>query len=463
MGVQAAARTQAQKTADQKSVSEVVRRLYPYPGKTQNDSDIQPASDSPEDDELSCSDVPSAQAHGQPGHRRLGRPPKATWQYLSEMGARKQRGRAVSPTPEAHPAPRPLAQSEELLRGVGERQSLVDRPRGAPGAPRAPGYAELATARSKQAAQGSCAPRVEADARDVGARLYEQSERQRQLKGERARLAAELQHSEEMRECTFQPQTNRGGRQSLEGSLYERGLKSQMQKRINSDAGAQQRIAAELRDCTFRPAVHEIPVTPSAPYQEPGVPPKAHAGWSRGSGAPGRGDVGQPGREAHGLAANTATEAPGDARTAVMAMLEDWRGTLRRRELNVDDQQAEHAANPAAKGNPHTHVLGADSFERSSASGGPSGQHPRRLGVEGAGNAQRSDDPKQEMDSLLVNWREGWSDTMPQAAESVRTGRIAQPSRLQSPRLHARDEDEEDGHEAHVFAMLDEWRSRKPR
>merc|ERR1719410_197634 len=67
-------------------------------------------------------------APGMAGRRRLGRPSKPTWDYLSDLGRRQLLDRA---TPTAHEidAPRPLPRSEELLQQAPHIRQPLATPR----------------------------------------------------------------------------------------------------------------------------------------------------------------------------------------------------------------------------------------------------------------------------------------------------------------------------------------------
>lgn len=204
----------------------------------------------------------STPSPGMPGRRRYGRPPKATWQYLSEMGARQQRGRGQWPRPASAPPMRPLARSEELLREA-QTEFGMRRPVCAPRNPRA------SPSRSGAATDGPQTPpsAPRADHHGAGARLHGRGERRRALRERQIELASALRDAEELRECSFRPLTNHAacstssllyhGAGQIGESLYSRGMADLERRKLREAEGLQCRLQEEMRECSFRPAIND--------------------------------------------------------------------------------------------------------------------------------------------------------------------------------------------------------------
>lgn len=169
---------------------------------------------------------------------RHGRPPTATWQYLYEHGTKQVRKRSSPPRPASCSAPKPIPQSEELLR-LHPRRPLYNPPVRVVSDPKLTGSGVRCSQKTSET--DSCVRSV-----------LERSEKQRLIHEQRVCAALELKNLEEMRECTFRPSTtSRGRAQSL--SLYDRGKSSQERRRQLEENRVQRQEADELRECTFHP------------------------------------------------------------------------------------------------------------------------------------------------------------------------------------------------------------------
>eukprot|EP00929_Paragymnodinium_shiwhaense_P063039 TRINITY_DN31521_c0_g2_i4.p1 TRINITY_DN31521_c0_g2~~TRINITY_DN31521_c0_g2_i4.p1 ORF type:complete len:586 (+),score=123.11 TRINITY_DN31521_c0_g2_i4:127-1884(+) len=366
----------------QASLDAMISRLY----RTTRSS---PADDSAQD-MYSVSDVHDDRGHkapapGTPGNRRFGRPPKATWEYLSDVGTRQLRER-YNPGPEAEaPPPRPLPRSEELLRAAeakgearrplwdratqAERHSLPASPAskasgavgicGAGGSSSSTGWpsnASRTAAGSRRSAAGPAGAAKTSDGAARGQQMHARAVRQRALQEQRANVAMELRAMEEMRECTFQPSTNLSatsaplmvGSSSAQGyrtehrdvaqSLYERGLQAMQRRQRRYEEGQQAQERKELSECSFQPQIngHE-PLPPTAAVhvgQQASTPVAESIDSARRKVDPGV-PLEFPDRADIGLTASgpvpeaspaTGAVAAVSVQQSVMAMLDQWRG-----------------------------------------------------------------------------------------------------------------------------------------
>lgn len=214
-------------------------------------------------------------AASKPGHRRCCGQPKATWEYLSEMGTQQQRARLQPPRAESAPPIRPLPRSEAMLRDAATEFGKRTRPLCTGRAPPDPlasvpsdSFLDKASAKRSNASVQS-APRTSRGDKAVIQRLHEGGVQQRAIHDMQLALAAGFREAEELRECTFQPLTNhpvcdasalsspaRSGGQVGE-SLYARGMAQMRQRRLQVEEGIARRQEEEMRECSFRPATKE--------------------------------------------------------------------------------------------------------------------------------------------------------------------------------------------------------------
>lgn len=149
--------------------------------------------------------------------------------------------------------PKPIPRSEELLQLMQARAATVND--------NDEGRALASPAR----ATGSSNKPV-AISRDVCKEIYERGQRHRALQEERVEVGAQLRLVDEMRECTFSPQTNhadpttehascQGAGARPKQSIYDRGLQAKERRRMATEEKAKQREEEELRECTFHPGV----------------------------------------------------------------------------------------------------------------------------------------------------------------------------------------------------------------
>eukprot|EP00927_Polykrikos_kofoidii_P044776 TRINITY_DN38653_c0_g1_i1.p1 TRINITY_DN38653_c0_g1~~TRINITY_DN38653_c0_g1_i1.p1 ORF type:complete len:743 (+),score=137.79 TRINITY_DN38653_c0_g1_i1:290-2518(+) len=303
-------------------------------------------------------------APGLPGKRRLGRPPKATWEYLCALGTRQLRERSAPP-PQDEASLKPLARSEKLLKaaedGGAKRRPLWEA--------RNDDSASVASSAPSVRSPGGPGNVVARRQASHAAELYDRGVRMRAVHDERVSVAAELRDAEEMRECTFQPNVHRrrsasqkAVEQNVTLSLYERGLQAKMRRQLLEQEGSHQLAEKEMRECTFRPAISGPNCsTTSEAFAAPTAAPAARARAADVSSAtasarsqPSGQRMGGPNREAvantnetstgasagwtdggiairersdvAGFSATGVSSTPADAHKSVMAMLEAWRG-----------------------------------------------------------------------------------------------------------------------------------------
>lgn len=189
------------------------------------------------------------------GRPRSGRPAKATWQFLYECGTERELHRSESPSFSPPPL-RPLARSERLLaQAHTQRQPLTSaRVQTAPGpTPPRSQSPRMGTARTSRRT-GSCGE-------DVGSRLYEQCQLLRQWQDKVRKEATERRLEEQMRECTFKPQTKAAELATARHpptcglSLYYRGVEQQARRKALEEEASFRKEQEELAACTFRPQV----------------------------------------------------------------------------------------------------------------------------------------------------------------------------------------------------------------
>lgn len=369
--------------------------------------------------------------------RRIGRPPKATWQYLYESGTRQLRGKSQPAPVESAPVPRPIARSEELsLRQ--ERQPLWI-PRGATPRSSVPNTARSVTppptscsARPASAHAGGASSSSAAGKR-AGRQLYERCERQKELQEKRRSLANELKRSEEMRECTFRPRTNKvpRGQGDENLSLYDRGVRGQLRKRLLEEEGAAEKAEAELRECTFRPAIRRGPAAV-------GIDDSAVSSCPRLCSS-------QEASRRDESSLQHALDEPQDLTNSVLVMLHDWKV-----------QEAQHQAMSEPR------------------------MEPRRLPAFGTRmppvpSERQDDEMSLDVQELLDEWRSSWNTPMLSAepppdscvystshvdhASGRHEANSSTSATLNETHLQRNAPPVKDGHEVQVFEMLASWRA----
>jgi len=345
----------------QRSWGPVVQRLYPVPAKASNDILCSTAGDdagafsqevggdasagtgvaTPGSADCAADTDMSSVTPGLPGRRRYGRPPKATWQYLYESGTRKERSKSTPAQVKQHVTPSPLERSEQMLqnerctrRPVWSSQPLEGSGRSkTPTPPRSVTPPPSAPHPASQARPRSASSVGTSSGSASGRRLFEQSERHRARHEQRKMLATELKIAEEMRECTFRPQTNsacrgvavpssssRASEASMdEGlSLYERGILARARRKQRNEEGALDRAEAELSQCTFRPIIHRV--AKSAPSQA------SQSVVLSASESPSEKDLAIADESFRPSELSPTSQQPQDLTTTVLSMLDDWKG-----------------------------------------------------------------------------------------------------------------------------------------
>lgn len=507
-----AMKAEGKKPSRQRSWGAVVQRLYPYPAKA-SDSLIQDLSTTgpatttlmpaapdqaaePDNSHKASGDVsagvavadrsagpvdtnPSVEADSvlnrsaNTPSRRYGRPPKATWQYLHETGTRKLRGKSMPPQAENYTTPRPLQRSEQMAKneGFARRPLCPPAPRLRSSTPTRMGATGMASSASAPLARDDSRPRSAGGTSSSGCqRLFELSERQKLRHEQRMLLASEVKVAEEMKECTFRPQTNCArravahddpasasssvGESSL--SLYERGLRWRQRRQQRLEEGAQERAEAELSHCTFRPdtrrgkknAEAETPSRPAASVM-------SASGFAESV-------SGEASFRDAGLTASFTQ----DLTATVLTMLDDWRS-------------------PAPSFSPPSRVpdqyrqQGHEVLQQHSSPYSPK-QEPDGAafaGVEGNMDmhVQRHEPATSDIQALLQDWRGGWGGSArPPPAAQVGSPVSKGPSPPQSsPQPHIASSSLSPptnapamprpvaGNEANVLAILENWRSQQ--
>jgi len=402
------------------------------------------------------------------GKRRCGRPPQATWQYLYESGTKKGRGKSMPPQIQTHVTPRPLQKSEDMLRGEKSSRRPLYQLEASPArsaiAPpalaAATSQALAAAARDQQRSRS-----VGGNSSAAGRRLFEQSERLRARQEQRKVLASEVKMAEEMRECTFRPQTNRDRRVSSSRlsaaavdesalSLYERGIRARNRREQQLEEGAQEREYAELSECTFRPAIHgsgrSVPQNENSSPQQASFGPSAFSPHPETNAEESFGEVGS----------YSSPQQPPDLTTTVLTMLDDWMGQSRAPE----PPQGMHYA-PSARV-PDQHFVQEREWQESASGVYSPGRGDGRM----ESHLQRHEASPSDVQALLQDWRGGWGS----GGHGVSPGQAASPllqtqvpssplrssgaAALGSPGLPALASEEE----PNIFAMLQRWRTQQP-
>mmetsp|Transcript_70961 Transcript_70961/g.123054 ORF Transcript_70961/g.123054 Transcript_70961/m.123054 type:complete len:715 (-) Transcript_70961:58-2202(-) len=430
--------------------------------------------------------------------RRLGRPPKATWQYLYESGTRQLRGKSQPAPVESAPVPRPIQRSEELcqrqdrhplwipksLQSATPRARVQKTPRSVTPTPSA------RSARPASAHAGGSSSSAISSTR-AGLRLYERCERQKELQEQRRSLAHEMKRAEEMRECSFRPRTNRGMRASAAHgdeniSLYDRGVRGQLRKRLLEEEGAAEKAEAELRECTFRPSIRRN--RSFAAHQDDSVAsscPRLYDSREEPS------DRSQATVRRDEASLQQSVDEPQDLTSSVLALLHEWKAQEIRHGPMPDCRlPSMRAAAPGVRMPPVPAETPGDS---------PEGFEPELVAL------RRQDrDTSLDMQELLDEWRSSWtapllaaglpnSHTCSEAGEGTApdkqawTGVFAEihregPGRnlegtaldkqepveivscvpmatLNETRAEGNLRSTRDGHEASVFDMLASWRA----
>jgi len=483
---------------NQRSWSAVVRRLYPYSDENKNKafaheiaqvstrslspnsrcraSAYDTAGDGQDGNADSCTPPGTPRggqpAPGTPGRRRYGRPPKATWLYLHEHGTKIVRERAESPQapPSCGKTPKPLKHSQELLKVSGSTRRPLWSPRAR--TKRSPPVSTVVTQKPRS-------NNTLGSSEVIGRHLFERAERQRTLLEQRLELAAELKNVEEMRECTFQPQTNVARRPPFvrdDGvSLYDRALRQQWRKHVAQQEGAQRKCHKELSQCTFQPAICRDGGPPQAlqtsfegPFE---LNESVGASITQPSSGVASPDVARgfgfmpPERESQARSR--------DLQAEVLSMLEDWKAhqqmpvpgrqtsTPSRGPITPERTSATRSSvpvnglqEPSSQG--FAHVRGSPRHVGGTATPSSGGTLSEIIDLRsrqsGVGGAPRQSDSAAEARSMPDDWRDAFgSEGLPQTGP---------PPHVRSSKVNGGDEiSAAASYEAQVLAMLEEWRT----